>query len=354
VSLIEPAVRTPADRLTVFAEAAFAAVGVPDTDARTIADALVDADLRGVHSHGARWIPSYVATLRKGNTNSRPRVRVMVDNGSTAVLDGDRGLGHVVALAATDLAIERALEHGVGAVALRQSTHCGAMAYYTNRAAARGCVGFASTNGNANMAPTGGTSRLIGNNPLAYSFPTRRGFPFALDMATSVVAGSRLLMAIERGERIPAGWAIDGSGRPTEDPLAWREGDGLLVPIGGAKGYGLAVVLDILCGVLSGGHFGAKRGQPGSIDTSQFFLVIRIDQFMPFEEFLDRMDVLIEQIKSSELAPGSPGVFLPGEMEHNHKQDRLANGIPLDGTTIEALDRLGRDLGLQTPFVAAR
>jgi LDH2 family malate/lactate/ureidoglycolate dehydrogenase len=346
----EPAVRTSADRLTAFAEAAFNAVGVPEPDARTVADALVDADLRGVHSHGTRWIPGYVTTVRTGKTNPRPDVRVVVDGGTTAVLDGDLGLGHVVASAASEMAVERALEYGVGAVALRRSTHCGAMAYYTNRAAAAGCIGFASTNGNANMAPTGGTSRLIGNNPLAYSFPTRRGFPFALDMATSVVAGSRLLMAIERGETIPTGWAVDGNGMPTDDPRAWRERDGLLVPIGGPKGYGLAVVLDILCGVLSGGHFGAQRGQPGSVDTSQFFLAIRIDRYMPLEQFLDRMDLLIDQIKSSELAPGSPGVFVPGEMEHNHKQDRLANGVPLDGATVAALGRLGRDLGLETPF----
>jgi LDH2 family malate/lactate/ureidoglycolate dehydrogenase len=316
-----------------------------------MADALVDADLRGVHSHGVRWIPRYVESVRAGATNPRPHVQVVVDGGTTAVTDGDLGLGHVVAAAANDMAIERALEHGLGAVTLRRSTHCGAMAYYTNRAAARGCIGFASTNGNANMAATGGTSRVVGNNPLAYSFPTRQGFPFALDMATSVVAGSRLLMAIERGESIPIGWAVDDRGQPTEDPRAWRERDGLLVPIGGPKGYGLAVVLDILCGVLSGGHFGARRSEPGSTDTSQFFLVIRIDQFMPLEQFLDRMDALVEQIRSSELAPGSPGVFLPGEIEHNHKQDRLVNGVPLDSRTVEALERTGQELGLESPFV---
>jgi ureidoglycolate dehydrogenase (NAD+) len=279
---------------------------------------------------------------------------VVEDGGTTAVLDGDLGQGHVVASAASDMAVERALEHGVGAVALRRSTHCGAMAYYTNRVAARDCIGFASTNGNANMAPTGGMRRLIGNNPLAYSIPTRQGFHFALDMATSVVAGSRLLMAIERGESIPAGWALDGRGEPTEDPRDWRERDGLLLPIGGAKGYGLAVVLDVLCGVLSGGHFGAKRDQPGSSDTSQFFLAIRIDRFMPLEQFLDRMDALIEQIRSSELAPGSPGVFLPGEIEQNHKRDRLLNGVPLDPKTVEALERLGQELRIESPFVERR
>ncbi len=354
MSVTEPAVRTSADRLTTFAESAFCAVGVPEADARTIADALVDADLRGVHSHGVRWIPRYVASLRAGSTNPQPHVQVVVDGGTTVVTDGDLGQGHVVAAAANDLAIERALMHGIGAVALRRSTHCGAMAYYTNRTAARGCIGFASTNGNANMAPTGGTSRLIGNNPLAYSFPTRQGFTFALDMATSVVAGSRLLMAIERGENIPTGWAVDGNGQPTEDPRAWRERDGLLLPIGGAKGYGLAVVLDVLCGVLSGGHFGAQRSEPGSTDTSQFFLAIRIDRFMPLEQFLDRMDAMIEQIRASELAPGSPGVFLPGEMEHNQKQDRMVNGVPLDAKTVEALERIRHEFGLESPFAERR
>jgi LDH2 family malate/lactate/ureidoglycolate dehydrogenase len=353
VSVTEPAVRTSAHRLTAFAEAAFGAVGVPEVDARTIADALVDADLRGVHSHGVRWIPRYVGSLRSGGTNPRPNVQVVDDGETIAVVDGDLGLGHVVAAAANDIAIERALAHGIGAVALRRSTHCGAMGYYTNRTASRGCIGFASTNGNANMAPTGGTSRLVGNNPLAYSIPTRRGFPFALDMATSVVAGSRLLMAIERGESIPTGWATDERGQPTEDPRDWRERDGLLLPIGGPKGYGLAVVLDILCGVLSGGHFGARRSEPGSTDTSQFFMAIQIDRFMPLDQFLDRMDALIEQIRSSELAPGSPGVFLPGEIEQNLKQDRLVAGVPLDDQTVQALERIGRELGIE-PAVAGR
>jgi ureidoglycolate dehydrogenase (NAD+) len=281
-------------------------------------------------------------------------LRLDVDTGTTAVADGDLGPGHVVAAAANDIAVQRALEYGVGAVALRRSTHCGAMAYYTNRSATHGCIGFASTNGNANMAPTGGTSRLVGNNPLAYSLPTRKGFPFALDMATSVVAGSRLLMAIERGESIPTGWAVDGCGRPTEDPLAWRERDGLLLPIGGAKGYGLAVVLDILCGVLSGGHFGAQRHEPGSTDTSQFFLAIRIDRFLPLEQFLDRMDALIEQIRSSTLAPGSSGVFLPGEIESLQKQERLVTGVPLDGRTVEALEGVRQELELESPFIELR
>jgi LDH2 family malate/lactate/ureidoglycolate dehydrogenase len=167
-------------------------------------------------------------------------------------------------------------------------------------------------------------------------------------MATSVAAGSRLLMAIERGERIPLGWALDREGRPTDDPRDWRERGGLLAPIGGAKGYGLAVVLDVLAGVLSGGHFGARRGQPGGVDTGQFFLAIRIDRFMPPEQFLDRIDTLIDQIKSSELAPCSPRVFVPGEIEHNHTPDRLSNGVPLDRTTALALDRLALELGLET------
>jgi LDH2 family malate/lactate/ureidoglycolate dehydrogenase len=162
-------VRVAAERLRSLVEAAFAAVGLPERDARTIADALVDADLRGVHSHGTRWVPGYVANIRGGSTNPRPNVSVAIDGGTTAVVDGDLGPGHVVATFAGDLAIERALEHGVGAVTLRRSTHCGAMAYYSNRAAARGCLGFAATNGNANMAPTGGVSPWSGTTRL----PTR-------------------------------------------------------------------------------------------------------------------------------------------------------------------------------------
>jgi LDH2 family malate/lactate/ureidoglycolate dehydrogenase len=345
VSLTEP-VRVPHGRLTELAAGAFAAVGVPARDAATVAEALVDADLRGVHSHGTRWVPTYVAQVRDGATKARPEIRVVEDSGTTAVVDGDLSLGHVAASAAADLAVERALAHGVGAVTLRRSTHCGAMAYYTNRAAERGCIGFAATNGNANMAPTGGTSRLVANNPLAYSFPTGKGWPLALDMATSVVAGSRLLMAIERGEKIPLGWALDKDGQPTDDPRDWRERDGLLAPVGGPKGYGLAVVLEILTGVLSGGHFGPRRGQPGSIGTSQFFLAVRTDRFMPLGTFVQRVDHLIDEIKGSALAPGVAEVFLPGEIEAGLKRERLAGGVPLDRSTVAALDGLAADLGI--------
>src|SRR5919198_3062170 len=189
---------------------------------------------------------------------------------------------------------------GHGAVAVRNSTHCGAMAYYALQAAERRAIGFAVTNAGMNMMPTGGRVKLVGNNPLAYAIPTGREAPLVLDMATSVVAGGKLDVARLRGEQIPLGWALDKDGQPTTDPVAARQG--ALLPLGGPKGYGLAVVLDVLCGVLSGGRFGKELGAKGS---SHFFEAIQIEAFTPYEDFLARMGELVDQLHDCTPADGS-------------------------------------------------
>jgi len=175
------------------------------------------------------------------------------------------------------------------------------------------------------LAPTGGTKKVVGNNPLAIAVPTSRDWPMVLDMATSVVAGSKLGMAHERGQTIPFGWAIDQEGNPTDDPEKGIEGG--LLPVGGPKGYGLAVMLDIMAGVLSGGRFGKGLGMKGS---AQLYQALDIEHFLPLGEFKERMEEMIAQIKGSALAPESKGIFFPGEIEYGVKQDRLANGLPLD------------------------
>jgi LDH2 family malate/lactate/ureidoglycolate dehydrogenase len=207
-------------------------------------------------------------------------------------------------------------------------------------AADAGCIGFASTNAGVRMAPTGGSDPLVALNPLSWAAPTDRGWAVDLDMATSVVAGNKLTMAKERGEKIPLGWALDEHGQPTDDPDAGMRG--VILPIGGPKGYGMAVCLDIITGVLSGGRFGAGLGGPGA---AQIYQAIDIGALMPLAEFKARMGELIDQLKSSRLTPGSKGVFLPGEIEHNLKQERLASGIPMTAIVIEAMEDLERELG---------
>ncbi|HLZ10467.1 MAG TPA: Ldh family oxidoreductase, partial [Chloroflexota bacterium] len=265
--------------------AIFEGVGQPPGDTAIVADSLVQADLRGVSSHGVVRVPTYVAGLRDGSINPRPALDVVVDSGSRAVVDGDNGMGQVAAQRATELAIDLARRHGIGAVGLRRSRHCGAMAYWANQALAADCIGIATTNAGLNMAPTGGRDKIVGNNPVAIAVPTNLQWPFVLDMATSVVAGGKLDVAAIRGEKIPLDWATDTDGRPTDDAVVGRRG--LLLPVGGPKGYGLAVILDVLSGVLTGARFGGGLGPAGS---GQFFMAVQIEGFMPVAEFKNRMD----------------------------------------------------------------
>ena len=333
--------RVDAARLEKLVAALYARAGMPEADAARLSDALVDADLRGVHSHGCRWVAPYLRGIAQGSLNTHPKVEVVRDDGATLLLDADFGVGHVVVYQAMELAVERARSYGTGTVLVRRSTHCGALAYFTQRAADAGCLGYATTNAGIGMIPTGGREKVCGLNPLSWAAPTGQPWAIDLDMATSVVAGSKLGMAKERGEPIPLGWALDPDGNPTSDPDLGMKGG--ILPIGGPKGYGLSVMLDVMSGVLSGGRFGRGLGQRG---CAQFVQAIDVEHFIPLGEFKARMEALIAEIKGSALAPGSPGIFLPGEIEHLLKKERLANGLPLDGFVRGEIRREAEAAGL--------
>ncbi|MGH2350055.1 MAG: Ldh family oxidoreductase, partial [Chloroflexota bacterium] len=281
----------------------------------------------------------YARGLRRGTIVAQPEIKVVTDSSWAAVIDGGGGMGQLAAQAGMRLALERAAEGGHGAVVVRNSTHCGAMAYYAMQAVPQRCIGFAVTNAGINMMPTGGREKLVGNNPFAYAIPTGRDAPLVLDMATSVVAGGKLDMARLRGESIPLGWALDMDGQPTTDPVAARQG--ALLPVGGPKGYGLAVVLDVLCGVLSGGRFGKGLGARGS---SHFFEAMQIEAFTAYDAFLARMGDLIDQLHACPPVEGVSGVVLPGELEHHLRATRLREGLPLEETLLGELDTLAESL----------
>jgi LDH2 family malate/lactate/ureidoglycolate dehydrogenase len=276
--------------------------------------------------------------LRGGSINPTPSLALVVDDGPRATIDGDNGMGQVGANRAMLLAVERALEHGIGAVGIRRSRHCGAMAYWAMKALPGDCVGIATTNAGLNMAPTGGRDRIVGNNPIAIAVPTNRSWPMVLDMATSVVAGGKLDVAAIRRQKIPFGWATDREGNPTDDPVTARQG--LLLPVGGPKGYGLALMLDVLAGVLTGARYGGGLGPVGS---GQFFLSVRVDGFMTVSEFKERMDDVIDQIHGSSLAPGSDRIYVPGEIEDLMARARRVNGIPLEESIVRDLNALLSD-----------
>lgn len=340
--------------LTTRVASIFQKLDVPAEDARIVAEHLVEADLRGVHSHGVIRVPTYVAGIQKGSINPRPKIEVVEDNGGQVVMDGDLGLGQLTAFRANELAIERGKEHGMAAVALRRSTHCGAMAYYAIRSRAAGLIGIAITNAGMNMTPTGGTQKIIGNNPFAMAVPTNRDWPMVLDMATSVVAGGKLDVARSKGASIPLGWARDKDGNPTTDPVAARAGS--LEPVGDYKGYGMAVMLDVLAGVLSGGRFGGMLGvgSSGSVEAGappargemgQFFMTFDVQRFMPLDQFKARMDELIDQIHESPKSPGVDRIYVAGEIEHDLQSERLASGVPIEESVFESIEAAARDVG---------
>lgn len=334
-----PATRPIApDDLSRLVTTIFVRAGLPNDDAALVARCLVEADLRGVRSHGTMRIPDYVRWIKVGNINPRPNVQIVADSGATAVVDADAAMGYVTADVAMRLAISRAREHGVGAVGLRNGRHSGTMAYWAQLALEHSFIGFATTNAGMNMAPWGGRDKIVGNNPFAIAVPARAPFPVVLDMATSVAAGGKLDMAVLRGEEIPLGWALDAAGSPTTDPREGRKGS--LLPVGGPKGYGMAVMLDVLAGVLTGARFGGSLGAPG---CGQFYIALDVERFMPLSDFLDRMDQLIAQLHASALAPGSDRIYVPGEIEHEKAERSRKEGLPLEENLIAELEALARE-----------
>ena len=331
---------TSAGALRAWSTDIFVQLGLRDEDAALVAGSLVEADLRGVASHGVQRIPTYANSLRSGAIVAQPEIKTVMDSGWALTIDGGGGMGQIAAQAATKLALERAAQTGHGAVSVRNSNHCGAMAYWALQAVPQRAIGIAITNAGTNMMPTGGREKLVGNNPVAYAIPTGRETPLVLDMATSVVAGGKLDIARIKGQSIPLGWALDKEGQPTTDPVAARQG--ALLPVGGPKGYGLALVLDILCGVLSGGRFGKGLGARGS---SHFIEVLSIEAFTPYDNFLERMGALIDQLHACPPTGDSSGVIYPGELEHRLREKQLREGLPLEDTLIHELNVVAKTLG---------
>lgn len=342
----ETLVQAPA--LKRYVETVTRALGMPEADARIMADTLVEADLRSVHTHGVNALTGYSKRLRGGGANPRPDVRVVTETLGVVVVDGDNGMGQVVAHFAMERAIERARATGIGAAAVRNSSHFGAAAYYAAMALEHDMIGFATTSAGNRIAPIGGKTPVVGNNPLAWAIPAGAEQPILLDMAQSVVAAGKLGMAARKGERIPFGWALDREGKPTDDPAAGQAG--LLVPIGGPKGFGLAIVMDVLAGGLSGAAIGLELARTHQADQpsrlGHFFLAIDIGQFTEVADFKARIDRVIRDVKQSEPAEGTRDLYLAGEIEWNAKRERLVRGIPLLTSIVDDLDRLAGELGL--------
>lgn len=355
--------RYSCDALLEFATAAFSAVGMTADDARLVAETLVSADARGVMSHGLARLPIYCRNLETGAVSATAQPTIVREDTGTALVDGQNAMGQVVAVWAMELAMRKASSTGVGTVTVRNSNHLGTCAYYAMLAARRGMIGFTATNGSRAMAPWGGVEPLVGNNPLAIAAPAADDELVVLDMAMTVVARGKIKLAQMRGEQIPLGWGLDAEGRPTQDPTAALNGS--LAPVGGYKGYGLAVMVDLLTAALSGAAlspelanmgFTAGEGadttvgpEPPGIGTGHWMLAIDIARFVPLEEFRRRVAGYAAILKSTRLAEGVTTIHLPGGPENITERERRARGIPYDPAVLEELREFASRHGLRFP-----
>ncbi|MGP4029897.1 Ldh family oxidoreductase [Actinomadura sp. 3N407] len=326
------------------------ATGLPEPAARTVAASLVDADLRGVPSHGVMLLPMYIGRLRAGSVSFATEAEVVVDLGAVAVLDGQHALGQLTGDQAMGLAVAKAQEFGVGAVAVRRAFHFGSAFRYVAQAAEKGCIGLAAANTRPLMPAWGGAEAVVGNNPIAFAVPRPGGEPLILDMALSAAALGKIRLAAASGQPIPDTWATDVIGRPTTDAAQALEG--MLLPMAGPKGFGLALVVDVLTGVLSGGAFG--RGVQGLYadlsrpnDSAQFFLAIDVHAFSGTAEFGERVEELCRQVSGSARAPGVDRVYLPGQLEEERAAEATRTGLRVQWSTLSDLKRLAAELGVE-------
>jgi len=352
----------PYQALLNFTVSIFRQIGCPDTDAHTAAVALLSADLRGIDSHGVARLIGYVRLQEAGRANTTPNVRIIHETPSTAVVDGDSGLGLVVAPYAMQIAIEKAEKVGTGWVSVQNSNHFGIAGYHALKAVKKEMIGIAMTNASALVAPTFSIERLLGTNPICVAVPAGEEPPFVADLATTTAANGKLEILQRKSEAAPLGWIQDKDGNPSTDPHELKTG-GALLPLGGDrdhgshKGYALGAVVDILSAVLSGANYGPwvppfpayvpmPTGMPGK-GIGHFFGAMRIDAFRPADEFKHHMDKWIRRFRSATPAPGHEKVLIPGDPEREMETERLAQGIPLLPAVVEDLKALASKLNVE-------
>lgn len=349
-------------KLKNFVSAVLQAVGVKVSDAAIVADVLVAADLRGVESHGVARLESYyVSRIRSEMLKATPHYEVVRETDTSIVYDADNGLGHPVGELAMKNVIRKAHEHGAAFGAVRNSNHFGIAGYYAMLALDHAMIGMASTNSVRYAAPTYGKDIMLGTNPLAFAIPTATEPAFVLDFATTTVPRGKLEVYQRKGKPLAQGWAIDAQGQPTTSPAEALRGallplGGYGVENGGHKGYGLGLLVDIFCGVLSGGAFGNSlpspnsKPQPGAI--SHWFGAFRADAFRDVEDFKRDMDQELRDFRTSAKAPGQERIYTPGEIEYEKTEYHRLNGVPVHVKVWEGLKKLSAELGL--PFDVAQ
>ena len=349
-------------RLREFTEQVFLKMGCPEADAKLAADVLLKSDLRGIDSHGVARLTGYVRLWEKERINARPQIKVVHETATTATVDGDAGLGLVVAPFAMQLAIDKAKTYGSGWVAVKNSNHFGIAGYHSLMAVAEDMIGISMTNASPLVAPTYANERLLGTNPMCYAFPAGKYPPVVVDMATAAAANGKLEIAQRANLPIPKGWAQDKNGQMSTDPNELKAG-GSLLPLGSDKihgshkGYGLSATVDILSAVLSGANYGPwvppfvafldPPTDPVGEGIGHFFGALRIDGFRPAQDFKDHLDNWIGRFKSAKTVDSEKRVIIPGEPEYAFEAERRINGIPLIEAVVTDLNQLAVKMGIE-------
>ncbi len=336
-------IRIPPATLRQLAARLANAVGVPAADADLLADALIDADINGQSTHGVSRLDIYLRRMQRGLIDPRASLTVERSSPGVLVLNANNGLGQVQAIKALALLAPLAKKNGVAVATIRASQHFGALSYYCNRMASQGFILIAATNCEPAMAPVGGSQAYFGTNPIAASFPTNRDFPLKVDLATSIVARGNIIAAHKEKRPIPEGWALDSQGRPTTDPAAALEGS--VLTMAGHKGYALALMVEMLSGVLSGAQIGGAVGSMyKDMDKPQgvghFFCLLDIASFMATKTFEERASRLIDDVKAVRKRPDATEILLPGERSHRTAAARKEQGVPVSQATVDELRRL--------------
>lgn len=351
----------PFEQLKSFAISAFKKIGCSDEHANLATEVLLSADLRGIDSHGLARLSGYIRLWEAKRINATPNIKTIHESPSTAVVDGDGGLGLVVAPKAMNIAIEKAKQCGTGWVSVQHSNHFGIAGYHAMMALEHDMIGIAMTNASPLVAPTYSVERLLGTNPIAVAVPAKNQPAFVADMATTTAANGKLEILQRKNKEAPEGWIQDKQGKTSTNPHELKDG-GALVPLGSDfehgshKGYGLGSIVDIFSAVLSGANYGpwvppfvaflSPPADPVGKGIGHFFGAMRVDAFRPADEFKAHMDNWITRFRSAKTIEGQPRVLIPGDPEREMNAIRLKEGIPLNAKVVEDLEELAKKFSL--------
>jgi L-2-hydroxycarboxylate dehydrogenase (NAD+) len=344
-------VRVPLRAIASLIADAMTCVGLPRDDAHKVAELMSAADLAGADAHGVFRLSQYVQRIKAGGLNPRPNIRVIRTAPATALVDGDNGMGHLAVARAAETAVELARETGVAWVGTRRSNHAGAGGVYAEIPLKADMIGIYGAVSSANhMGVWGGADMLLGTNPIAFAVPAGGEAPVVLDIATSVVSYGTVKNYRLQGRDMPEGWLVSSrDGQPITDPN--RSNEGVLLPIGGYKGSGLALMIGLIGGILNGAKFGRdvvdfNADQKSEANTGQFVIALDVARFLPLDQFKSEMDRHLRDLRSSKLLPGFDEIRLPGSARRRRREERLRDGVPIVPELMAQLDGLAAELGI--------